>query len=1152
MRFILSSISVMLLLQGNDNFNLNINKNVNAFAPTPTHQRYGYGFRHGLSSNEDYVGVDVGVGPLHMSSRNNINRNKNNNNKSKKSRPKRVPPGKIIADRILYRIASTDNDGSESSATTISPFSIEECQYYEMTKKRTLQPIGGKSIILRGLTPNSGLSGDGDDIITDSEIKVGPALYTMSGLYEEEEFPLEESKIVSGYVSALYCMEHPEIIQGKGLELGSGEGAGGLLSILASALSLGVRPTLGDIGIGLGASTLLAPVPPPSQFTKVVMTDPTPAHLQHCIQNLQAVNFPPEAVDLAALRLHDVVHDGESIPEGLRDEFDFILGCDVDGNDNADRGDEDDSGEESGKAMASLIAHALKCNPRPNDNNTPAPPGQFLHVGPSRPTSLHSTNNLAQSLVNSYRMHTSFQELTMERIELTPLIRDSLELARAQIEDEVIGDAYIEYQKVNTGRFHILSATHDSDYDGENGGSFFPTEVGYNKSVEQEEKDSEEVAMREVQEEIDARAERQAAALAEEEENYATILAEEEAQMMAAEAEEGEALLQSQAEEQAEAKSAAEVEKASISEEEEQARQRVMAEARQAAADAIAAEAAAKEADERLRVQAVTEEEVRLQTLATEEEAASVAVAGAEEQARMENDIATLAAQAAALEAQAQAAAAAAAASAQTAAQATAAHAAKVASTLSIGEDAIDIIEYEAQEKTEMEARIIAEAGVITMTEREARMNAEVDAEATVAVAAVPVPVKVVEPVSVLASASLPEQKQETDANIRVEEEWAERHAQAEAEAAIRKAEMDAERQGELTTGTSGSGMNVNVNTSTTYGVTSAVTSYMDLIGGGATSLGKAAPPLKEVISGSGVGGGPLSYLDQMSSGASAPSVAVAETQVSVSGGASYMSQLSGGGATSLGKAAPPINTAASASCASSSYLDQMNGNGANANENIKPAFITPTSVAYVAATVAAQATDTISMTGTSYLNQLGGGVSLGKLAPPLKTSFEGGMTSYLDNLTHTSGGTFGSSSSANYNDNDSSLVDTAPLPSVALDIDIDIQVDDVTAFVDGFLSSRSSYFDSTSSASKYYGKQKYLKPQNTNHNTQQHESTTSIGANANKSDKIRSSESVVDEKFEVEVEAIVEEVVESYCEEVSARIAEETVEEVQTTIDRI
>lgn len=203
MIFILSSISIILLLQSNANVN------VYAFAPAHHGYRYEYGNGYATSTSTSHRESVLGVGPLHMSTRSN-----RNNNKSKKSRPKRVPPGKIIADRILYRLASPEADPDGDSTSIISPYSIEECQYYEMTKKRTLEPLGSKSIIIRGLTPGTGMRGED----TESEIKVGPALYTLKGMYEDEE--LVESKVVSGYVSALYCMEHPEIIQGKGLEVG--------------------------------------------------------------------------------------------------------------------------------------------------------------------------------------------------------------------------------------------------------------------------------------------------------------------------------------------------------------------------------------------------------------------------------------------------------------------------------------------------------------------------------------------------------------------------------------------------------------------------------------------------------------------------------------------------------------------------------------------------------------------------------------------------------------------------------------------------------------------------------------------------------------------------------------------------------------------
>ena len=50
--------------------------------------------------------------------------------------------------------------------------------------------------------------------------KIGPALYAVEGLQSQQEKDPDGHKDSSNYVMALYCMEHPEVFQGRGLEVG--------------------------------------------------------------------------------------------------------------------------------------------------------------------------------------------------------------------------------------------------------------------------------------------------------------------------------------------------------------------------------------------------------------------------------------------------------------------------------------------------------------------------------------------------------------------------------------------------------------------------------------------------------------------------------------------------------------------------------------------------------------------------------------------------------------------------------------------------------------------------------------------------------------------------------------------------------------------
>ena len=147
-------------------------------------------------------------------------------------------PGTILTDRILYRFSST-----ESAVQT--PYTIEERQQYIVTDDKLLEPFGDKSIIFRGAPVTVGKNekddttrtGTGTAAVGQSKsgayAKVGPELYTVTNLrHMEMEMEMDIDKNMDNndsnndddsshnYVMALYCMEHPDIFMGRGLELG--------------------------------------------------------------------------------------------------------------------------------------------------------------------------------------------------------------------------------------------------------------------------------------------------------------------------------------------------------------------------------------------------------------------------------------------------------------------------------------------------------------------------------------------------------------------------------------------------------------------------------------------------------------------------------------------------------------------------------------------------------------------------------------------------------------------------------------------------------------------------------------------------------------------------------------------------------------------
>ena len=140
------------------------------------------------------------------------------------------------------------------------PYAIEERQYYFISKQdNSLEPFGERSLIFRGadILEEDYIQShwswyaedDGGDDYNDDDLnqsvspsrekwaerkthrsrvhtRIGPALYTIDGLKDEEQHENETSgKIGAGvwdnyYAMAMYFSLHPDIISGKGLEVG--------------------------------------------------------------------------------------------------------------------------------------------------------------------------------------------------------------------------------------------------------------------------------------------------------------------------------------------------------------------------------------------------------------------------------------------------------------------------------------------------------------------------------------------------------------------------------------------------------------------------------------------------------------------------------------------------------------------------------------------------------------------------------------------------------------------------------------------------------------------------------------------------------------------------------------------------------------------
>lgn len=377
--------------------------------------------------------------------------------------------GKIVAQRYIYRMSST-----KSSTTT--PYTIEERQYYKVAEDRSLDSFGERCFIFRGgENANDGIEPPEESVKKNGMpriyTKLGPALHCIKDLKEDEDDMdgLGGTVWESSYAMALYCMAHPDIIKGKGLEVGCGVGVGGILSIIGAGLASGsteevasnAYQSIEDIANTPVQSEnddeqLVAPVP--RHLSKIIMTDSHQNILKVCMDNLQSSAFPVSKAEISMLDWKG------RVPNEMKDAFDFIIGCDcayyfplV-------------------NPLARTVAYTLKSSPYDRSDNQQFVRGNFLHIGPAHRESI---SDLKTKLSRGYRMETRMKEIVLERVDLAPLILDSLDVEAEQMKEEIeVEGGYVEYQNIENSRFTALSGHHNEDYDGFNGDYFFPSENG--------------------------------------------------------------------------------------------------------------------------------------------------------------------------------------------------------------------------------------------------------------------------------------------------------------------------------------------------------------------------------------------------------------------------------------------------------------------------------------------------------------------------------------------------------------------------------------------------------------------------------------------------------------------------------------------------
>lgn len=381
--------------------------------------------------------------------------------------------GKVVAQRFAYRLSPTRSSVS-------SPHWLEERQYFVVAEDRSLEPFGSKCFILRGENNNNDVEAPPETLKKNGQprmyTRIGPALYKINNVEEEEEEDsLGASVWESSHAMILYCMANPEFIKGKGLEVGTGIGIGGILSCIGAGVASGATESSASSGYqsiediantpveevdeeGLpGFEKKFAPVP--GDLAKLILTDSHESLLNTCFSNVNKSSFPSAKVEIRQLDWNG------RVPNEMKAQYDFIIGCDcayyfplV-------------------NPLARTVAYTLQTSPYDRNANEQRTGGKFVHIGPEHRESIQ---DLRRKLSRGYRMNTRTQSLVLERFDLVPLFLDSLAEEDNQLQEEISGETagFVEYQDMATSSFTSLVGYHHEDYDGFNGEYFFPADTG--------------------------------------------------------------------------------------------------------------------------------------------------------------------------------------------------------------------------------------------------------------------------------------------------------------------------------------------------------------------------------------------------------------------------------------------------------------------------------------------------------------------------------------------------------------------------------------------------------------------------------------------------------------------------------------------------
>lgn len=385
------------------------------------------------------------------------------------SKPSMV--GKVVAQRFLYYLSPTQS-------SIKSPYALEQRQYYSVQEDNSLEPVGDRCFFLRGdAAVNPPVDPPEESVNKQGMLrrytKLGSSLYKLHNVAEDnDDEELGSTLWDSTYALILQCMAQPEIIKGNGLELGCGVGVGGLLSCIGAGIASGTTiggtaedryQSIEEIAEGPAEGEALPGLekneaPVSSLLRKITMTDSKESTLNQCFTNVKRSHFPSQKIEITELDWNN------RIPERMRGKYDFILGSDL------------AYYFPLVTPLARTVAYSLQPSPYDRIDNEQLIGGRFVHVGPAH---RETVDDLRRKLSRGYKMNVQTKELVLERLDLVPLILDSLLEEETHLQEEVeVQGGYVEFQNLEKSRFTSLVGHHNEDYDGFNGEGFFPTETG--------------------------------------------------------------------------------------------------------------------------------------------------------------------------------------------------------------------------------------------------------------------------------------------------------------------------------------------------------------------------------------------------------------------------------------------------------------------------------------------------------------------------------------------------------------------------------------------------------------------------------------------------------------------------------------------------